>query len=96
MDDRYRGIYNSRRVVMMNREDMSELGLSAKSVVDLTSHFDGREIISEQWKVIPYDIPRRNLAAYFPEANVLIPLDSVAELSNTPTSKSVLVRISRR
>ena len=93
MDDRYRGIYNSRRVVMMNREDMDELGLTAKNVVDLTSHFDGREIISEQWKVIPYDIPKGNLAAYFPEANVLVPLDSVAKGSNTPTSKWIEVSL---
>ena len=93
MDDRYRGIYNSRRVVMMNREDIEEMGLVAKSVVDLTSHFNGREITSEQWKVIPYDIPKGNLAAYFPEANVLVPLDSVAKGSNTPTSKWIEVSL---
>jgi len=93
MDDRYRGIYNSRRVVMMNQEDIDEMGLVAKSVVDLTSHFDGREITSEQWKVIPYDIPKGNLAAYFPEANVLVPLDSVAKGSNTPTSKWIEVSL---
>ena len=93
MDDRYRGIYNSRRVVMMNQEDIDEMGLIAKSVVDLTSHFDGREITSEQWKVIPYDIPKGNLAAYFPEANVLVPLDSVAKGSNTPTSKWIEVSL---
>jgi molybdopterin-dependent oxidoreductase alpha subunit len=93
MDDRYRGIYNSRRVVMMNREDIDEMGLVAKSVVDLTSHFDGQEITSEQWKVIPYDIPKGNLAAYFPEANVLVPLDSVAKGSNTPTSKWIEVSL---
>ena len=93
MDDRYRGIYNSRRVVMMNQDDIDEMGLVAKSVVDLTSHFDGREITSEQWKVIPYDIPKGNLAAYFPEANVLVPLDSVAKGSNTPTSKWIEVSL---
>lgn len=93
MDDRYRGIYNSRRIVMMNPEDMNELGLVSMDVVDLTSHFAGRKILAEKWKVVPYDIPRKNLAAYFPEANVLVPLDSVAKGSNTPTSKWVEVSV---
>ena len=93
MDDRYRGIYNSRRIVMMNRQDMDMLNLSPADLVDLTSHYEGREIYSKKWKVVPYDIPRRNLAAYFPEANVLVPLDSVAFGSNTPTSKWIEVSI---
>ncbi len=93
MDDRYRGIYNSRRIVMMNKDDMDELGLNPMDLVDLTSHYAGRQIQASKWKVIPYDIPRRNLAAYFPEANVLVPLDSVAKGSNTPTSKWVEVSL---
>ena len=93
MDDRYRGIYNSRRIVMMNQADMDELGLQSRDLIDLTSHYAGKEMHSEKWKVIPYDIPRKNLAAYFPEANVLVPLDSVAKGSNTPTSKWVEVSI---
>ena len=93
MDDRYRGIYNSRRIVMMNRNDMDELGLKPMDLVDLTSHFEGREIHAPKWKVVPYDIPRGNLSAYFPEANVLVPLDSVAKGSNTPTSKWVEVSL---
>ena len=93
MNDRYRGIYNSRRIVMMNRGDMEDLDLKPMDFVDLTSHFEGREIQSPKWKVVPYDIPSGNLAAYFPEANVLVPLDSVAKGSNTPTSKWVEVSI---
>ena len=93
MNDRYRGIYNSRRIVMMNRCDMEDLDLKPMDFVDLTSHFEGREIQSPKWKVVPYDIPSGNLAAYFPEANVLVPLDSVAKGSNTPTSKWVEVSI---
>ena len=93
MNDRYRGIYNSRRIVMMNRGDMEDLNLKPMDFVDLTSHFEGREIQSPKWKVVPYDIPSGNLAAYFPEANVLVPLDSVAKGSNTPTSKWVEVSI---
>ena len=93
MDDRYRGIYNSRRIVIMNPDDMNSLGLNPMDKVDLTSHYAEREITAEQWKVVPYEIPKGNLATYFPEANVLVPLDSVAEGSNTPTSKWVEVSI---
>ena len=93
MDDRYRGVYNARRIVMMNPEDMEKMGLKPSQCVDITSHFNGRAINSPKWKVVPYQIPRGNLAAYFPEANVLIPLESVAKGSNTPTSKWVEVSV---
>ena len=81
---------------MMNPEDMSRLGIKASECVNLTSHFNGRLIDSPMWKVVPYDIPRGNLAAYFPEANVLIPLESVAKGSNTPTSKWVEVSVTHQ
>ena len=96
MDDRYRGIYNARRVVMMNKNDMLEIGASPGQEVDLTSHWGERTILSERWKVVPYDIPRGNLCSYFPEANVLVPLESTAEGSNTPTSKWIEISISLR
>ncbi len=96
MDDRYRGVYNARRIVMMNHDDMEKLGIQSSDHIDLTSHFNGRTIESPKWKVVPYDIPRGNLAAYFPEANVLIPLESVAKGSNTPTSKWVEVSVTHR
>jgi len=94
MDDRYRGIYGARRVVLMNPSDMSELGINSGDEVDLTSHFQNRSISAPSWKVVPYDIPKGDICTYFPEANVLIPLESVAEGSNTPTSKSVAVTVS--
>lgn len=94
MDDRYRGIYGARRVVMMNPLDMAELGIEAGDEVDLTSHFEERQIHAAAWKVVSYEIPRGNLCTYFPEANVLVPLDSVADGSNTPTSKSIAVTVS--
>ncbi len=93
MDDRYRGVYNARRIVFMNPQDMDRLGLKPSDCIDLTSHFNDRTIKSVAWKVVPYDIPKGNLAAYFPEANVLIPLESVAKGSNTPTSKWVEVSV---
>jgi anaerobic selenocysteine-containing dehydrogenase len=93
LDDRYRGIRNGRRVVMLNAEDMKELGVESGQVVDLTSHFEGQERVAHRFVVVPYDIPRRCAATYFPEANVLVPLDSFAEKSRTPTSKSVVITL---
>jgi len=94
LHDRYRGIHGNRRVVLMNALDMAENGLKTRDTVNLTSHFEGTVRKSDNWIVIAYDIPKGNMAAYFPEANELVPLDSVADLSNTPTSKWVVVSIS--
>ena len=78
----------------MNALDMSERGLKTRDVVDMTSHFKGTERTSSNWIVVPYEIPRGNLAAYFPEANELVPLESTADVSNTPTSKWIEVSLS--
>lgn len=92
-DDRYRGIRGGRRVIFLNREDLMDAGLSAGERVDLISTYDGEERIAERFTVVPYDIPRRCAATYFPETNVLVPLDSFADKSGTPTSKSVVIRL---
>lgn len=96
LNDRYRGIYNERRVVLMNHQDMQDAGLKARDVVDLESHFKGRERVADRFLVVPYDIPRQCIATYFPEANVLVPLDNFADRSHTPASKSVVVTIEKR
>lgn len=93
LDDRYRGIYNGRRVVFMNEDDMRDAGLMQGQLVDLTSHFRGETRRVERFMVAPYPIPRRCTATYFPEANALVPIDSTAQVSNTPTSKSVVISI---
>jgi anaerobic selenocysteine-containing dehydrogenase len=93
LDDRYRGVFNGRRVVFMNRDDIAERSLTQGQLVDLTSHFRGEMRIAPSFMVAPYDIPRGCAATYFPEANVLVPVDSVAEISNTPTSKSVVITV---
>ncbi len=93
LDDRYRGIYNERRVVFLNAEDVREAGLKKGDVVDLVSHFDGEERTARRFIVVPYSIPRQCAATYFPETNVLVPVGSVAERSNTPTSKSVVISL---
>ncbi|MDX6696531.1 MAG: hypothetical protein QOF02_4134 [Blastocatellia bacterium] len=93
LDDRYRGIYNERRVVLLNVEDIGEAGLKAGDVVDLFSHFEGETRVARRFVVVAYNIPRRCAATYFPETNVLVPVRSVAEKSNTPASKSVVISI---
>jgi len=97
LDDRYRGIFNGRRVVLINPEDMKEQGWQAGDRLDIKSHFlnNGREEIREaaRFLAVPYDIPRGCVATYFPEANVLVPIGSVALGSNTPTSKAIVVSL---
>ncbi len=92
-NDRYRGISDGRRVVFLNGEDIAAAGLKVQQVVDLVSHFEGEERIARAFIVVPYDIPRRCAATYFPEANVLVPVRHVALKSNTPVSKSVEISI---
>ncbi|SDL47758.1 oxidoreductase alpha (molybdopterin) subunit [Nonomuraea maritima] len=96
LDDRYRGVHQGRRVVFVNPDDLAKLGIADGSMVDLVSEWPDGERRAEGFRVIAYSTPRGNCAAYYPETNVLVPLDSVAETSNTPTSKSVVVRISPR
>ncbi len=95
LDDRYRGIYNGRRVVLMNAKDIAEYGWKRGGRLDITSHFagaDGEERrTAYRFLIVPYDIPRCCVAAYFPETNVLVPIGSVAKISNTPTSKAIVV-----
>ncbi|MEO8335324.1 MAG: hypothetical protein ABI664_10145, partial [bacterium] len=93
LDDRYRGVHGERRVIFMNADDVEALGLKAGQVVDLTSHFEGELRVARQFIVVPYDIPRRCAATYFPETNVLVPVNSVAARSNTPTSKYVVITV---
>jgi len=93
MNDRYRGLHNERRVVFLNPDDIAELGLVARQVVDLISEWTDGERIAESFIVVPFGLPRRCAATYFPEANGLIPLGSFADRSRTPTSKSVVIRV---
>ncbi|MDB4534626.1 FdhF/YdeP family oxidoreductase, partial [Vicingaceae bacterium] len=93
MDDRYRGISNERRVILMNPSDMKKKGYKQEQVVNLTSHFNGEERKASNFKVVSYNIPKGCIASYFPETNVLVPINSVAKKSNTPASKFVEVSI---
>ena len=90
LSDRYRGIKGNRRVILMNANDMSNRGWKTRHIVDVVSHHNGQNRRSDGWSVIPYDIPEGNIASYFPEANVLVPIDSTAHKSNTPTSKWIV------
>ncbi|MCA1815582.1 MAG: FdhF/YdeP family oxidoreductase [Acidobacteria bacterium] len=92
-DDRYRGVHGERRVVFLCADDIEESGLIEGQIVDLVSHFEGEERVARRFRVVPYSIPRGCAATYFPEANVLVPVRHVAELSNTPASKSVVISL---
>ena len=93
LDDRYRGIINERRVVFMNGKDIARAGLKAGEVVDLLNSHGDVDRVAHKFIVVHYSIPEKCTATYFPETNVLVPINSVAEKSNTPTSKSVVIRI---
>jgi formate dehydrogenase major subunit len=96
LDDRYRGVRNGRRVVFVNPDDLEELGIADGDCVDLHSEWsDGVDRTVEQFRVVSFPTARGCAAAYFPEANGLVPLDSTAEKSDTPTSKAVVVRLER-
>ena len=93
LDDRYRGVYNERRVVFMNEKDMANHHLQDGEVVDLFNNHGGIERIARQFIVVRYNIPEKCIATYYPETNVLVPLKSVSDISNQPASKSVIVNI---
>lgn len=95
-NDRYRGIHGSRRIVMVNPQDLKSLGLTDGDRVDLVSVWrDDVERRAEDFRVVAYPTAVGCAAAYYPETNVLVPLDSVADVSNTPTSKGITVRLDR-
>jgi anaerobic selenocysteine-containing dehydrogenase len=80
----------------MNHDDMRERGLSQGEAVDLVGRWEGKTRVAEKFLVVPYQIPKSNCATYFPEANVLVPVTSVAEKSNTPTYKYVVITVRKR
>jgi molybdopterin-dependent oxidoreductase alpha subunit len=94
LDDRYRGVHGGRRVVFVHPDDLAALGIDDGSMVDLVSEWrDGTRRRAAGFRVVGYPTARGCAATYFPEANVLVPLDSTAAGSNTPTSKSIVIRL---
>jgi len=95
LDDRYRGVYNERRVIFLNEEDMRQQHLKEKDIVDICNDHGGIQRVAHRFVVVPYAIPRGCAATYFPETNVLIPIDTVAEKSNTPVAKLVIIHLKK-
>jgi molybdopterin-dependent oxidoreductase alpha subunit len=93
LHDRYRGIYNERRVVFMNKNDLKKLNLNNLDLINMTSEYDGITRTANNFHAVEYNIPEGNIAAYFPEANSLVPINHYADQSYTPISKSVRTRI---
>ncbi len=95
LDDRYRGIKGGRKVVFVHPDDLAALGLPDGAQVTLVSVHESGERRAPGFRIVAYDTARGCAAAYFPETNILVPLDSVADTSQTPTSKSIIVRLER-
>ena len=93
LDDRYRGVYNGRRVIFMNGDDIKAAGLRQGQLVDLTSYYKDETRTACHFMVAPMEIARRCTATYFPEANVLVSINNSADRSNTPVSKSLVISI---
>ena len=94
LNDRYRGIKNGRDVVFVNPDDLRDLGLTDGQRVDIHSEWhDGVDRVLRDYRVVSYPTAAGCAAAYYPEANVLIPLGSASDRSNTPVSKAVIVRL---
>lgn len=93
LNDRYRGIHNERRIIFMNSEDIKKQSLQENDLVDLYNNHGSTERIAKKFIVVAYAIPKQCTATYFPETNVLVPLKSTADYSNTPTSKSIVIKI---
>jgi molybdopterin-dependent oxidoreductase alpha subunit len=93
LEDRYRGIHNERRVIFMNPKDIALGGFQSGEKVDLFNYGGGVARVARLFVIVPYNIPERNTATYYPETNVLVPIDSVASGSNTPVSKRVIIKI---
>jgi molybdopterin-dependent oxidoreductase alpha subunit len=96
LNDRYRGVYNARRVIFMNPLDMKARSFKKLDIVDITSTYDGITRTAHRFKIVPYNIPSGNLASYFPETNVIVPYNHFAERSKTPISKSIKVRLVKK
>jgi len=93
LDDRYRGVLNERRVIFMNKNDILKYNFKPGDVVDLHNSHNGIERVAKKFIIVEFNIPDRCAATYFPETNVLVPIDSVADKSNTPTSKMVVIKL---
>lgn len=96
LNDRYRGVLNERRVLFMNAHDMEKNNINKLDLVDLRSHFNDEVREAKGFLALPYNIPKQCTATYFPEANVLVPIQSTGRTSNTPTSKTVIITIHKR
>ncbi len=95
LNDRYRGVFNERRVIFMNANDIAKHGLKNGDVVDLYNSYENVTRVAHKFIVIEFSIPERCTATYFPETNVLVPINSTADKSNTPTSKMVLITLQK-
>ena len=96
LDDRYRGVFGRRDVLFMNEQDMANMGLEHGDRVDISTALPGSHQRLEDITLVAYSIAPGTVGAYYPEANVLVPLNYLDEESGTPSYKSVPVRLTLR
>ena len=97
LDDRYRGVYGERRVLFAHPDDLAEIRARLGDRVDIRGlPADGVVRVAEDFRLVPFEMPRGSLAGYYPELNVLVPLSAAGAQSDTPTSKSILVTLHAR
>jgi formate dehydrogenase major subunit len=95
LDDRYRGVSEGRRVILVHSADLEELGFQDRDLVDVISTFAGSERRANKFRLVDYPTAKGCAAAYFPEANALVHRELVARESNTPGYKAMTVRFVR-
>lgn len=96
LDDRYRGVYGERHVIFIHPDDLKDMNAAAGDRVDVLGEYDdGVERVARSFRFVPYDVPRGSVAGYYPELNILVPLGSAGDESDTPTSKSIMVSFRR-
>jgi anaerobic selenocysteine-containing dehydrogenase len=93
LDDRYRGVFGRRDVLFMHPQDLAAHGLEHGDLIDIETVSSTRALRLENITAIEYQIARGSVAAYYPEANVLVPLDYIDKECGTPSYKSIPVRI---
>ena len=94
-NDVYRGIHNGRRILMMNTEDMAERGIVSGDIINITSHFQGQKRYAHRFVAVPYRLSKGDCCGYFPELNVLLAVNSVADKSHQPAAKNIVISVEK-
>lgn len=93
LDDRYRGVRGGRRVIFIRKEDLIQRGLKDGDIVDVVSEYESGRRVAPNFRLVEYNIAKDCVGGYFPELNILVPVEHMAKGSETPVSKSLVVHL---